>query len=273
MIRHAGPGDDTAAPSAPGVALNSDTDNSGVGGTGTGGDGITNDNQVNVTDGWKPAHRGNTASMQTGLDGRHRQQNLPDDTAFAVGDVQARQTDVAGNTSVVGSNAGLDRGLDRSGGITSIALNSDTGTPGDNFITSDNVVNVTGLEAGAEDGNTVTYDGGTSWTNGTGTSFNMTSDTTYAAGDVQVRQTDVAGNLGPVGSNANTWVEDRCRAFGSIHECSLRLRPDGRWRTNGPSYTIDRSTMRGPDGTNGTITINGDFSGTKMTTCDVTQAD
>ncbi|MDO9054420.1 MAG: calcium-binding protein, partial [Gallionella sp.] len=43
---------------------------------------------------------------------------------------------------------------------------------------------------------------------GTGTSFNMTADTTYAAGALQVRQTDVAGNISLVGQNAAQWVED-----------------------------------------------------------------
>ena len=45
-------------------------------------------------------------------------------------------------------------------------------------------------------------DGGTNWHAGTGSSFSMASDTTYAAGAIQVRQTDIAGNLSDVGSNA-----------------------------------------------------------------------
>ncbi|MCS0810862.1 hypothetical protein NX774_23330, partial [Massilia agilis] len=43
--------------------------------------------------------------------------------------------------------------------------------------------------------------GGAHWTSGSGTSFNL-ADGTYAAGVVQVRQTDVAGNLSTAGSNA-----------------------------------------------------------------------
>ncbi|WP_189446289.1 Ig-like domain-containing protein, partial [Salinicola rhizosphaerae] len=64
-------------------------------------------------------------------------------------------------------------------------------------ITSDATVNVGGLEDGA----TWEYstDGGTTWTAGTGTSFEL-PEATYADGDVQVRQTDAAGNTSDVGN-------------------------------------------------------------------------
>src|SRR5439155_7948139 len=58
--------------------------------------------------------------------------------------------------------------------------------------------------------------GGTSWNAGTGTSFNMASDTTYAAGAIQVRQTDIAGNLSAAGSNAEQWQEDSTVATRSV---------------------------------------------------------
>jgi hypothetical protein len=68
------------------------------------------------------------------------------------------------------------------------------------------VVNVSGLEAGG----TWQYslNGGSSWNTGSGNSFNMADNTTYAAGVIQVRQTDVAGNPSGVGSNAAQWRED-----------------------------------------------------------------
>ncbi|MFH1418057.1 MAG: type I secretion protein, partial [Planctomycetota bacterium] len=88
----------------------------------------------------------------------------------------------------------------------SLALASDTGSSGSDGITSNNTVNVTGLEAGG----TWQYslNSGGSWNTGTGTSFNMADNTTYAAGVIQVRQTDVAGNVSGTGSNAQQWQED-----------------------------------------------------------------
>ena len=85
----------------------------------------------------------------------------------------------------------------------------DTGTDASDGTTCNNQIAVSGLEDGAS----VEYstDGGTTWTPGTsgtgasGTSSSFTvDDGTYADGDIQVRQTDAAGNtsqpvqLGPV---------------------------------------------------------------------------
>jgi GH24 family phage-related lysozyme (muramidase) len=129
--------------------------------------------------------------------------NMTADTTFAMGNIKVRQTDVAGNASAEGSNA--QQWIEDSTVATpSIALNSDSGTAAD-FRTNDNVVNVTGLEAGG----TWEYQlGAGAWTAGAGATFNMTADTTFAMGDIKVRQTDVAGNLSAVGSNAQAWIED-----------------------------------------------------------------
>ena len=71
-----------------------------------------------------------------------------------------------------------------------MALLNDSGTSSTDGITNVATVNVTGLETGA----TWQYsaDGGSTWTTGTGTSFNLTS----GAHSYEVRQTDLAGNLG-----------------------------------------------------------------------------
>ncbi|WP_034659002.1 Ig-like domain-containing protein, partial [Chelativorans sp. J32] len=80
------------------------------------------------------------------------------------------------------------------------ALANDTGTAGDG-ITRDGTVNVGGLEEDA--GWQYSLDGGQTWQPGTGTSFAL-PEGDYAEGQVQVRQTDAAGNpgtpalLGPV---------------------------------------------------------------------------
>ena len=68
-------------------------------------------------------------------------------------------------------------------------------------ITNNPTINVAGIEAGA----TWEYsiDGGGNWRPGMGNSFNL-ADGTYAVGRIQVRQTDVAGNVSLVNSNDDT---------------------------------------------------------------------
>jgi hypothetical protein len=87
----------------------------------------------------------------------------------------------------------------------SLAIATDSGLSTDK-ITNVNTVNVSGLEAGA----TWQYslDGGTTWLAGTGTSFDMAADTSYVAGKIQVRQTDVAGNQSAAAQNVQQWQED-----------------------------------------------------------------
>ncbi|BBP45129.1 hypothetical protein THMIRHAS_05020 [Thiosulfatimonas sediminis] len=193
--------EDSTDPAAPTIALNSDTGSSAV-------DGITSGNVVNVS----ALEAG--ATWEYSLDGGSNftagtgtSFNLADDTTYNIGDVQVRQTDVAGNTSLAGSNAMAWTEDSTNPAAPTIALNSDTGSSAADGITSDNVVNVSALEAGA----TWEYslDGGSNFTAGTGTSFNLADDTTYNIGDVQVRQTDVAGNTSLAGSNnAMAWTED-----------------------------------------------------------------
>ncbi|WP_233204140.1 Ig-like domain-containing protein, partial [Novosphingobium sp. HII-3] len=87
--------------------------------------------------------------------------------------------------------------IDLTAAPPSLALATDTGTSPDDGVTSDATVAVGGLEPGA----TWQYstDGGATWQAGTGTSFELVPGT-YPAGTVQVRQTDIAGNISSTGT-------------------------------------------------------------------------
>ncbi|WP_245392789.1 Ig-like domain-containing protein, partial [Salinicola halimionae] len=107
----------------------------------------------------------------------------------------ATTTDVAGNASGTSNQFSLN--IDTGTPTTPTpTLTTDTGTNGDG-ITSDATINVDNLEDGA----TWEYstDGGTNWTTGSGTSFEL-PEGIYADGDVQVRQTDTAGNTSDTGN-------------------------------------------------------------------------
>ena len=82
-----------------------------------------------------------------------------------------------------------------------LALASDTGSSASDGITNNEQINVSGLQAGA----TWQYstDAGTNWTNGSGTSFAL-SEGIYIANAIQVRQTDLAGNVSANASIAFT---------------------------------------------------------------------
>jgi len=87
----------------------------------------------------------------------------------------------------------------------SLALASDTGSSSSDGITNNGQITVTGLESGASW--EYTTDSGSTWTAGTGNSFTLAAGT-YAAGAVQARQTDAAGNLGSAGSTASAITVD-----------------------------------------------------------------
>ncbi|WP_208449657.1 Ig-like domain-containing protein, partial [Burkholderia ambifaria] len=98
-----------------------------------------------------------------------------------VNDVQVRQTDVAGNTS---DPTSFSFTLDTSATAPGVALTTDSGSNATDHISNVGTLNVSGVETGA----VVEYsiDGGHTWN----TSFNAVE----GVNDVQVRQTDVAGN-------------------------------------------------------------------------------
>ncbi|OUC15098.1 MAG: hypothetical protein B0A82_08785, partial [Alkalinema sp. CACIAM 70d] len=160
---------DTAAPTAPGVALASDTGSSNT-------DKITNNGALNLTS----IETG--ALVQYSLDG-----GTTWATSFTAAQgsnaVQVRQTDIAGNVSAATAfTFTLDTSAPTAPGV---ALTSDTGSSNTDKITKDGRLTLSGLETGA----TVEYsiNGGTTWSNSFSASEGNNS--------VQVRQTDVAGNV------------------------------------------------------------------------------
>ncbi|WP_244104209.1 Ig-like domain-containing protein, partial [Burkholderia ambifaria] len=157
---------DTSA-AAPGVALTGDSGSSAT-------DHITNVGTLNLTG----VETGATIEYST--DGGHTW-NTSFNAVEGVNDVQVRQTDVAGNTS---DPASFNFTLDTSAAAPGVALTTDSGSGSTDHITNVGTLNLTGVETGA----TVEYstDGGHTWN----TSFNAIE----GVNDVQVRQTDVAGN-------------------------------------------------------------------------------
>ncbi|WP_232484396.1 beta strand repeat-containing protein, partial [Burkholderia ubonensis] len=157
---------DTSA-AAPGVALTTDSGSSAV-------DHITNVGTLNLTG----VETGATVEYST--DGGHTWS-----TSFSalegLNDIQVRQIDVAGNTS---SATSFSFTLDTSAAAPGVALTTDSGSSASDHVTNVGTLNLTGVETGA----TVEYstDGGHTWS----TSFSATE----GLNDVQVRQTDIAGN-------------------------------------------------------------------------------
>ncbi|WP_321809113.1 Ig-like domain-containing protein, partial [Burkholderia sp. BCC1993] len=157
---------DTSA-AAPGVALTTDSGSSTV-------DHITNVGTLNLTG----VETGATVEYST--DGGHTW-NTSFNATEGLNNVQVRQIDVAGNTSAATS---FSFTLDTSAAAPGVALTTDSGSSASDHVTNIGTLNLTGVETGA----TVEYsiDGGHTWN----TNFNATE----GVNDVQVRQTDIAGN-------------------------------------------------------------------------------
>ncbi|WP_232460317.1 beta strand repeat-containing protein, partial [Burkholderia ubonensis] len=157
---------DTSA-AAPGVALTTDSGSSAV-------DHITNVGTLNLSG----VETG--ATVEYSIDGGHTWSTSFNATE-GLNDVQVRQTDVAGNTS---DPTSFSFTLDTSAAAPGVALTTDSGSSAVDHVTNVGTLNLSGIETGA----TVEYstDGGHTWS----TSFNATE----GLNDVQVRQTDIAGN-------------------------------------------------------------------------------
>ncbi|WP_260437730.1 Ig-like domain-containing protein [Burkholderia stagnalis] len=157
---------DTSA-AAPGVALTTDSGSSAS-------DHVTNAGTLNLTG----VETGATVEYST--DGGHTW-NTSFSAVEGLNDVQVRQTDIAGNTSVPTS---FGFTLDTSAAAPGVALTTDSGSSASDHVTNVGTLNLTGVETGT----VVEYstDGGHTWS----TSFNATE----GVNDVQVRQTDIAGN-------------------------------------------------------------------------------
>ena len=100
--------------------------------------------------------------------------------------VIVRATDVAGNTSDTAFSFTLDTAVPAA---PRVALANDTGSSGSDQITNDPSLTLTGIESGA----TVEYsiDGGSNWS----TSAPTLAQLVQGANTVEVRQTDLAGNV------------------------------------------------------------------------------
>jgi hypothetical protein len=161
---------DTAIPAAPSLALTTDTGSSAS-------DKNTSNGALTVTG----TESGATVEYSTNGGTSWSNSFTP---ATGSNSVQVRQTDVAGNVSTASTayTFTLDTATPAA---PSLALTTDTGSSASDKITSNGALTVTGTESGA----TVEYstNGGTSWSN----SFTPAT----GSNSVQVRQTDVAGNV------------------------------------------------------------------------------
>jgi large repetitive protein len=197
---------DTSAPAAPSVALTSDTGSSST-------DGITSDTGVTVSgveaDATWQYSTDSGATWSTAQAAATTTFTLSAGT-YASGAVQVRQTDTAGNLSATNGSNSSSWTIDTTTPATpSIALTSDTGDSSSDNVTTNSSVTVSGVEAGA----TWEYstDSGSTWSASQAaatTTFSL-SEGSYASGEIQVRQTDEAGNLSAsTGSNSSDWTVD-----------------------------------------------------------------
>lgn len=117
--------------------------------------------------------------------------------------LKLKVTDLAGNEGAVSSQVYV---LDTTAPATpTISLATDSGASNSDGITNVGTINVGALEFGATWQYSTDY--GSIWTNGTGGSFTLAAGT-YAVGCVQVKQTDVAGNISAIASNAGAITVD-----------------------------------------------------------------
>ncbi len=100
-----------------------------------------------------------------------------------------RQTDLAGNVSAV--SATFSFSLDTVVAVPGLTLAKDTGPSAADLVSNLGTVNVGGVDATSSWKYSV--DGGISWNDGSGKSFDL-DEGVYAANAIQVQQTDGAGN-------------------------------------------------------------------------------
>ncbi|MDH4482386.1 MAG: Ig-like domain-containing protein, partial [Rhodoferax sp.] len=173
---------DTQA-AAPSVSLTSDTGDSGS-------DNISSDARLTVS-GLEAS-----ALVQYSIDGKAWSESFFADSlstrfspAEGLNTVYVRQIDAAGNVS--GASAPLTFTWDNEAATELVLrLAFDTGRPGDDGVTNNGTVNLSGLESGARW--FYSTDGGTSWSQGAGKSLTLTGD---GAKSVLVYQQDAAGNV------------------------------------------------------------------------------
>ncbi|PKF56781.1 hypothetical protein CW748_08570, partial [Alteromonadales bacterium alter-6D02] len=193
----------------PSFTINTDTGSSTT-------DGLTSDATVNVV------LADDVASWQYSLDGGMTwlvgvgtSFELANDTAYAAGAIRVRQTDVAGNLSGFATNDAAVT-TDMTNDAVSFELATDSGQFNNDQLSNNNVINVT-LAADVASWE-YSVDGGTTWLVGSGSSFELTQNTTFAADSVQVRQTDHAGNVSAVSANSQEIITDTILPTVSIND-------------------------------------------------------
>ncbi|MDD5717274.1 MAG: Ig-like domain-containing protein [Sulfuricurvum sp.] len=87
------------------------------------------------------------------------------------------------------------------------SLKTDSGLYDSDGITNIGTVNVTLDDTAASW--QYSLDSGVTWRTGSGTSFNLSSNTTYGIDAIQLRQYDLAGNVSAISSNSDTIVIDK----------------------------------------------------------------
>jgi hypothetical protein len=182
---------DSRAPAAPSFSLANDSGSSAS-------DGITDDATINVSvasDAASWQYRLQGGAWQTGSGSSFE---LAANTTYAVGDIELRQSDLAGNLSAVTSNSAAIT-TDTAVAVPSFALEEDSGSSASDGTTTNGTINVTL----ASDAASWQYRlQGDAWQTGSGSSFELAANTTYAVGDIELRQSDMAGNLSAVTTNS-----------------------------------------------------------------------
>ena len=191
---------DTIAPAAPTLALGTGVANGATAAEATQGTGVvtvSGESGAIISVTFSRTGGGSVTKTVTGS-GSAQAVTLAAGDLNTLGDgsisVSATQTDAAGNAQTAAAattSFTLDTVAPAAPGL---ALAADTGLSSTDRLTNNSTINVSSLESGASW--QYSTDSGTSWSAGTGSSFSVAAGT-YSLGQVQVRQTDQAGNLGP----------------------------------------------------------------------------
>lgn len=199
-----------AAPSAVALAPASDSGAQGDGVTSATTPGVRVSLNVTTTDG-TAAVAGNTVSIHVGGSASAAASVVLSATNITNGYVDipvaglaanstlphsltAKITDSTSKTSTASTAFNLTIDTMAPVAAPGFALAQDSGVSSTDGITGNGMVNVSSVETGASW--QYSTDGGSHWTQGSGSSFTLPGSALYLAGAVQVRQVDVAGNTG-----------------------------------------------------------------------------
>ncbi|OZI65626.1 hypothetical protein [Bordetella genomosp. 1] len=194
---------------------------------GSASDGVSNDGRMVV----KGVDPGNTWEYTTDggttwKAGTGDEFDLPEGD-YKAGDVKARQIDAAGHKSPVSntpSAISIDKTPPTSGfDAPAVALKNDAGGSASDGLSNDGTMKVTGVTPG--NGWEYTTDGGTTWKAGSGDEFDL-PEGDYKAGDVKVRQVDLAGNTSPAGDTPTAITIDKTPPTSGFDAPVVKLKHD-----------------------------------------------